>query len=168
MFKEKQKEKAFQTAKETLQTDSLLVHYDPAKPLMLACDASQCKIGAVLFHVTEDQQESDQSTYGSRMLTGKNYSQLEKEALAIIFAMKKFHNYICWHVDALHNCEIFYSLPKPPQNPESGDSDDDLFLLDISAATLTLAVPTAESVQPVSVHWSIAHLTIDWLDKLWS
>ena len=33
-------EKAFQTAKEALQADSLLIHYNPSKPLVLACDAS--------------------------------------------------------------------------------------------------------------------------------
>ena len=81
-------EKAFQTAKEALQADSLLIHYDPSKPLVLACDASQCGIGTVLSHVTEDQQERP-IAYASRTLT-----QLEKEALAIIFAVKKFHNYI--------------------------------------------------------------------------
>ena len=88
-------EKAFQTAKEALQADSLLIHYDPSKPLVLACDASQCGIGAVLSHVTEDQQERP-IAYASRTLTiaEKNYSQLEKEALATIFAVKKFHNYI--------------------------------------------------------------------------
>ena len=88
-------EKAFQTAKEALQADSLLIHYDPSKSLVLACDASQCGIGAVLSHVTEDQQERP-IAYASRTLTiaEKNYSQLEKEALAIIFAVKKFHNYI--------------------------------------------------------------------------
>lgn len=88
-------QKAFQTAKEALQADSLLVHYDPAKPLVVACDASQYGIGAVLSHVMEDQQERP-IAYASRTLTAaeKNYSQLEKEALAIIFAVKKFHNYI--------------------------------------------------------------------------
>ncbi len=88
-------EKAFQSAKEALQADSLLVHYDPKKPLVIACDASQYGIGAVLSHVTEDQQERPVA-YVSRTLTPaeKNYSQLEKEALAIIFAVKKFHNYI--------------------------------------------------------------------------
>ena len=31
---------AFQLAKGALQTDSLLVHFDYSKPLVLACDAS--------------------------------------------------------------------------------------------------------------------------------
>ena len=82
-------------AKEALQADSLLIHYDPSKPLVLACDASRCGIGAVLSHVTEDQQERPIG-YASRTLTiaEKNYLQLEKEALAIIYVVKKLHNYI--------------------------------------------------------------------------
>ena len=87
--------KAFQTAQEALQGDSLLVHYDTQKPLILACDASPYGIGAVLSHIMPDQQERP-IAYTSRTLTAaeKNYSQLEKEALAIIFATKKFHNFL--------------------------------------------------------------------------
>jgi hypothetical protein len=86
---------AFQIAREALQNDTLLVHYNTKKPLILACDASQYSIGAVLSHVMPDQQERP-IAYASRTLTPakKNYSQLEREALAIIFAVKKFHNYI--------------------------------------------------------------------------
>ena len=86
---------AFKLAKEALQADSLLVHYDTEKPLILACDASQYGIGAVLSHVMPDQQERP-IAYISRTLTPaeKNYSQLEKEALAIIFTVRKFHKYI--------------------------------------------------------------------------
>ena len=90
-----QQEKAFTLAKNALQADSLLVHFDPAKPLLLACDASQYGVGAVLSHQMSDGQERP-IAFASRTLSPaeKKYSQLEKEALAIIFAVKKFHNYI--------------------------------------------------------------------------
>ena len=59
---------AFKTAKSALQDDSLLVHYDESKPLVLACDASQYGLGAVLSHVMEDGKERPVA-YASRTLT---------------------------------------------------------------------------------------------------
>ena len=91
-------EEAFVQAKEALLSDSLLVHFDPNKPLVLACDASQYGIGAVLSHAMEDGSERP-IAYTSRTLNPaeKRYSQLDKEALAIVSGVKKFHNYIYGH-----------------------------------------------------------------------
>jgi len=44
---------AFQRAKDALQSDALLTHYNPGKPLVLACDASDYGVGAVLSHVVD-------------------------------------------------------------------------------------------------------------------
>ena len=87
-------EQAFHQAKNALQANSLLVHYDVSKPLVLACDASQYGIGAVLSHVIDNEERP--VAYISRTLSAaeKNYSQIEKEALAIIFAVKKLHPYL--------------------------------------------------------------------------
>ena len=86
---------AFRAAKSALQDDSLLVHYDESKPLVLACDASQYSLGAVLSHVMDDGKERPVA-YASWTLTPaeKNYSQIEKEGLAVIFGIKKFHNFL--------------------------------------------------------------------------
>ncbi|KAM7312980.1 uncharacterized protein ISCGN_002903 [Ixodes scapularis] len=93
---------AFEEIKTALATPSILAHYDPSKPLQVACDASQYGIGAVLSHVTEDG-STRPVAYASRTLTEaeKKYSQLEKEALAIIFGIKKFHLYIYGRVFTL-------------------------------------------------------------------
>ena len=49
----------------------------------------------LLFHVMDDGKEIPVA-HASRTLTSaeKNYSQLEKEGLAIVFGVKKFHNYL--------------------------------------------------------------------------
>ena len=75
-----------------LQADSLLTHYDTSKPLILACDASDHGIGAVLSHIVDGNLERPVA-YISRTLSAaeKHYSQLEKEALAIVFTVKKFY-----------------------------------------------------------------------------
>ena len=42
---------AFQKAKSALKTSRLLVHFDPEKPVVVACDSSPYGVGAVLTHV---------------------------------------------------------------------------------------------------------------------
>ena len=89
---------AFEKAKELLQSAELLVHFDPRKELILASDASDYGVGAVLSHKMEDGSERPVG-YVSRSLNDaeRNYSTLEKEALAIIFGVKKFHQFLYGH-----------------------------------------------------------------------
>ena len=94
----KEQQEAFATSKELLQSAELLVHFDPAKELVLATDASDYGVGAVLSHKMEGGTERPIG-YMSRSLNGdeRNYSTLEKEALAIIFGVKKFHQFLYGH-----------------------------------------------------------------------
>ena len=90
-WKTKQAE-AFQLTKNTLQVDSLLVHYDPKKQIVVACDASPLGLGAVLSHIMPDGQE--RPIVYNLTAAKRGYSQIEKEGLAVVFAVTKFHNYL--------------------------------------------------------------------------
>ena len=78
MVLESQRDAAFYITEKALQADSLLVHFDNIKPLVLTCEASPYGIGAVLSHTMED--DSNRPTaFASRTLTvaEKKYTQLE-------------------------------------------------------------------------------------------
>ena len=95
---ESEQEAALAEVKKVLQSSNLLTHFDPTKSLVLACDASPFGVGAVLSHRFDDGTEKPIS-YASRTLTPaeRKYSQLNKEALAIIFGVKHYHQYLYGH-----------------------------------------------------------------------
>ncbi|GBM08350.1 hypothetical protein AVEN_108354-1 [Araneus ventricosus] len=73
----------------------VLVHFDPELPLTLASDASPVGVGCVLSHIYPDGSERP-IAFASKPLskTEQKYSQIDKEALAIVWAVKKFHLYL--------------------------------------------------------------------------
>ena len=85
----------FDTAKNVLSSSKVLVHFYPAIPVVLECDASQYGVGAVLSHKYANGDERP-IAYASHSLSPaeRNYSQIHKEALAIIFGITKFYMYL--------------------------------------------------------------------------
>ena len=90
-----QTQQVFQTSKQLLASAGVLVHYDPALELIVAGDASDYGLGAVLSQKMRNGEERPVA-FASRSLSAaeKNYSQVEKETLACIFAVKRFHSYL--------------------------------------------------------------------------
>ena len=86
---------SFDKVKEMLCSAPLLSHFDPVKPILVQVDASPFGLGAILSHVEEDGRESP-VYYASRTLSAaeRNYPQIEKEGLALVYAVKKFHQFL--------------------------------------------------------------------------
>ena len=80
---------AFAKVTQELVSPKLLIHYEPQGKLLLSCDASSYGIGAVIL----DDGSEKPIAYASRSLSAaeRNYAQIDKEGLAIVYGVKKFH-----------------------------------------------------------------------------
>lgn len=87
--------KAFKQVKELLTTAPILAHYDPQAHAVLTVDASSAGLGCVLSIIDSEGVERPVS-YSSRTLSPaeRNYSMIDKEATAIVYGVKKYHQYL--------------------------------------------------------------------------
>lgn len=90
-----QHQRAFEKLRNMLSSTDTLVHYDVHRKLIMSCDASQYGLGAVLEHVMDDG-STRPIMFASRTMNihERNYAQIDKEAAAIVFGLKKFHQFI--------------------------------------------------------------------------
>ena len=92
---EAEQQAAFQRLKDELCKDTVLAHYDPHLEIGVSCDASQVGIGAVLFHRYPDGSERPIANASKTLSpTQQRYSQIQREALAVVFGLKKFHHFL--------------------------------------------------------------------------
>ena len=84
---------AFNILKEALIEAPILQPPNWSLPFEIYCDASEFSVGAVLGQRKE--QKPVAIFYASKTLTGPqlHYSVIEKELLAVIFALEKFRSY---------------------------------------------------------------------------
>ena len=84
-----EQEDAYREVKRLVTTAPVLSYYDPKAELEIQCDASKKGLGAALL------QNGKPIAYTSRALTDteQRYAQIEKEMLAIVFALEKFNQY---------------------------------------------------------------------------
>ena len=87
--------RAFNDVKCALTSETVLAHYSPSLPVELSVDASPYGLGAVIMHVYPNGTRRP-IAYASRTLNEheKRYGQIDKEALAIMFGLKRFHLYL--------------------------------------------------------------------------
>ncbi|XP_055590370.1 uncharacterized protein K02A2.6-like [Uranotaenia lowii] len=85
-------QQSFDRFKAILQSDLLLTHFDPSLETIVAADASKSGIGAVIMRRFPDG-SLKAIAHAAKSLTQAEvgYSQVEKEGLALVFAVTKFH-----------------------------------------------------------------------------
>lgn len=87
--------KAFEALKESLSHEPVLACFHLDAPTFVATDASPVGLGAILL---QDQGTGQRKpiAYISRSLspTEQRYSQIEREALACVWAVERLHNYL--------------------------------------------------------------------------
>jgi len=89
-------QRAFEDLKKGLTTNKL-AYFNPAWHTEVICDASPVGLGAILVQVNpEDPNDRVIIAFASRTLSKleRKYSQVELEALVLIFAVEKFHMYV--------------------------------------------------------------------------
>ncbi len=80
---------------EVLQSSQVMIHFDPRKKVISACDASQDGVGDVLSHMLNNGTERP-IAFASRSLAEaeRRYEHIDREALALLFGVKKFQQYL--------------------------------------------------------------------------
>ena len=75
-----QEHEAFQTLKDELSKDHVLVHFDPALQVGISCDASNVGLGMVLFHRYPDGSECPIFDVSKTLTPSqRRYSQIQKK-----------------------------------------------------------------------------------------
>ena len=86
---------AFNKIKNILTSDLSFAHYNPQSDIIVASDASSHSIGACILHKMPDRSKKTSSTrFTFPIALREALLSDRKEALAIIFAVTKFHRYL--------------------------------------------------------------------------
>ena len=89
-------QQAFDQIKTLLISAEVMAYFDPSEQTELITDASPVGLSAILRQKTADAVSGRIVAYVSRTLSAveRRYSQTEKEALAIVWAVEKLHLYL--------------------------------------------------------------------------
>ena len=112
-------QKSFELCKRLAGNSAMLTHFDAEKPIVLTTDASPYGVGACLSHkVTQDNGKVvlQPVAYASASLkqSEKGYSQIDREGLAIYWAMQYFRQYLWCNEFELHtDCSALLKIFGP-------------------------------------------------------
>lgn len=110
------RQEAFETLKRMLSTVPVLSPPDWSRDFHVTLDASGWCIGAILWQ-EEDQKKECPIYYASRQMSTaeKNYTTTEREALAVVYACKKFRHYLLGYHVIFHtdHDSLKYLVNKP-------------------------------------------------------
>ncbi len=86
---------AFEELKMKLTSAPVLAYPDYSKPFVVCTDASSKAVGAVLSQSDENGRDHPIHDTSRKLSSAESgYSAFEREALSVIFALKKFHHYL--------------------------------------------------------------------------
>ena len=85
---------AFQSIKDDLMDSTLLANFDGESPLIIEVDASPVGVGCVLLQRVNGKERP--VYFASKKLSEaeRNYSQIDREGLALVFAVKRFRYFL--------------------------------------------------------------------------
>jgi hypothetical protein len=85
---------SFHTLKEALVSAPVIQPPDWHLPFEIMCDASDCAVGAVLGQSKDKKHYAISNASKARTRPQLNYATMEKELLAVVFAIEKFRSYL--------------------------------------------------------------------------
>lgn len=101
----------FVKCKEAIIRSPILSFFDPMKPMTLVCDAGPYGVGAILNVIENGEERAIYMESASLSTAERNYSQLDRETLAIVFGVKKFHRFLYGHeFTVFTDCQALVSL----------------------------------------------------------
>ena len=119
--------KSFQAVKSALESSTVMAYFDRNKETELVTDASLTGLSAILSQKSADQDDRKIVAYISRLLSDveKKYSQTEREALTIVWAIERLNLYLYGaHFTLITDCkpvEMILNNPSPDLRHESKD-----------------------------------------------
>lgn len=89
-------QQAFENIKKLFVNENILCHFNPEYETSIETDASSYGLGAVLLQRPNKQSQWSPVQFSSRTLNNaeRNYSQIEREGLSVIFALDKFREFL--------------------------------------------------------------------------